>query len=45
MTGAETVLGISLGAARVLRLQPKEPGSADECVDILLESGSVYVQT
>ncbi|KAG8933313.1 hypothetical protein FRC01_009963 [Tulasnella sp. 417] len=41
----KTILGISLGAARVLRLQPKESGSSDECIDILLESGSVYVQT
>ncbi|KAG8899038.1 hypothetical protein FRC00_001994 [Tulasnella sp. 408] len=41
----KTILGISLGAARVLRLQPKGSGNPNECVDILLESGSVYVQT
>ncbi|KIO29510.1 hypothetical protein M407DRAFT_168580 [Tulasnella calospora MUT 4182] len=41
----KTIIGISLGAARVLRLQPKESERPDECVDILLESGSVYVQT
>ncbi|KAG8995523.1 hypothetical protein FRB90_000160 [Tulasnella sp. 427] len=41
----KTILGMSLGASRVLRLQPKENGNPEDCVDILLESGSVYVQT
>lgn len=36
-----TIVGASLGAARVLRLEHQEDGSG---WDVLLPSGSVYVQ-
>lgn len=36
------ILGISLGAGRVLRVESKE--DPNECFDIFLPSGSVYIQ-
>lgn len=39
-----TILGISLGSPRVLRLQHAS-GSDDQHIDVLLESGSIYVQS
>ena len=36
------ILGISLGAERILRMEHKE--DPKECFDILLPSGSVYIQ-
>ncbi|KAG9006062.1 hypothetical protein FRB94_001043 [Tulasnella sp. JGI-2019a] len=40
-----TILGVSLGATRIMRLQHKDNVDGTEWVDVLLESGSVYVQT
>jgi alkylated DNA repair protein alkB family protein 7 len=37
----QTIVGASLGATRVLRLEHKETG---EGWDVLLPSGSVYIQ-
>ncbi|KAG8899128.1 hypothetical protein FRB99_006906 [Tulasnella sp. 403] len=39
------ILGISLGATRMLRLQHKELRDTRESIDVRLESGSVYVQS
>ena len=36
------ILGVSLGAARVLRMD--SPSHPEESFDVLLESGSVYIQ-
>lgn len=42
-----TILGVSLGASRVMRLETAagEDETEGEFIDVLLESGSVYVQT
>jgi len=36
------ILGVSLGAARILRMEHVE--DENDCFDVLLPSGSVYVQ-
>lgn len=44
----KTIIGVSLGADRVLRLtedKSREEGEEEEAIEILLKSGSVYVQT
>jgi alkylated DNA repair protein alkB family protein 7 len=40
----DTILGVSLGAPRIMTLKHKDDANEDGRIDILLESGSVYVQ-
>lgn len=37
------ILGVSLGATRTLRMESRGPAES-ECLDILLPSGSIYLQ-
>jgi len=38
------ILGVSLGATRLLRMEPVDQGSTEQSYELLLPSGSVYVQ-